>query len=449
MLKKIDARNRSSIGVHSHLVNEKASNDKRIKTEVVVIGAGPAGSTAAKVLADNGVRVLLIDKSSFPRDKPCGGGLTLKVLQRFPYTRDLIESYSSSGCFYASSLSCKSELHNDKPILAMILRKKFDEGLMKVAMKSGTCFLSGKTVVDIRKKKDKMIVILDDGGEIESQVVIGCDGVGSVVAKKTGLHSQRSNVDRGICIFDEYPMSKKTICQFFTEKKLVHIFVNLYGLKGYGWIFPKENCVNIGIGVYQLEGETNQDNGNLREVYENYIALLKENAIIPKDIKSKKLRGGILPVWPLEKTYGVGVLLCGDAAGLINPVSGEGIYFAMVSGEIAAKVTIKALKKGDTSEQFLSIYQKRWKQDFGRYLKYQAHAVKYWGRKTDRFIRRFNHDKKLSDLCLSILIGQVSIGQVRWKLLRRYLFVSIRDYFVDLCYKINVGLYPWKKMEKI
>ena len=76
MLKKTDERGTLILGAHSHLVNEKASNDERIKTEVVVIGAGPAGSTAAKVFADNGVRVLLIDKSSFPRDKPCGGGLT-------------------------------------------------------------------------------------------------------------------------------------------------------------------------------------------------------------------------------------------------------------------------------------------------------------------------------------------------------------------------------------
>jgi len=397
--------------------------------DVVVVGAGPAGSTAAKVLAEHGVRVLVVDKCIFPREKPCGGGLTLKVIQRFPYVKDMVASYSFGGYVYESSLTHQAELHDTKPVLAMIQRKSFDEGLLNIAKKSGAYFQGGHSVVDIKKQKETMRVLFDDGSEVVTQIVVGCDGVSSVVAKKTGLYSQYDTWGRGICIFDEYPMDTNTVHEFFTDKKLLYLFVNLYGLKGYGWIFPKNNCVNIGIGIYQSKQDIHQDAINLRKVYEHFITLLKNKNIIPNDLKSEKVHGGILPVWPMEKTYSDGVLLCGDAAGFINPVSGEGIYYAMSSGEIAAKVAIHALTCGDTHEHILSLYENQWKQDFGRDLRTQAHAVKYWGKKLDRFIRLLHRDKKLCALCLSVLMGKVNISQVKLKLLRRYLYVSLKQYF--------------------
>ena len=104
-----------------------------MKFDVTVVGAGPAGSTTAKFLAEKGVKVLLIDKDRFPRDKPCGGGIPLRTLKRFRYLKeedDLIDSYSYGGYAYSPSLKYRVELQKNEPPLAMVIRKKFDHGFI-------------------------------------------------------------------------------------------------------------------------------------------------------------------------------------------------------------------------------------------------------------------------------------------------------------------------------
>ena len=121
-----------------------------MKYDVVIVGAGPSGSTSAKCLAEKGVKVLLIDKEKFPRDKPCGGGLPTKVLNRFPYVLDLIDSISYGSITYSASLKYRLKIQRDKPLIATILRKNFDNGLVKIAVAKGVDFLDEKTVTDIK-----------------------------------------------------------------------------------------------------------------------------------------------------------------------------------------------------------------------------------------------------------------------------------------------------------
>jgi len=396
---------------------------------VTVVGAGPAGSTAAKFLSEKGVKVLLIDKSKFPRSKPCGGGLPIRVLNRFKYVKDkgLIESYSYGGFAHSSSLKYNVELQRNEPIVAMILRKKFDYELVKLAIESGSVFIDEKSAKDIKILKDKARILLNDGTNVESQIVIGADGVWSNIAKKSGLNQSRKNV--GICLFQEYPMSSKTLDRFFGEKRLCHIHMKLQGIAGYGWVFPKKQHLNIGIG--EFESLTNKSRGktNLKEVYKNYIQLLKETKIIPDDLKIGRIKGAALPLRPLSKTYTDRCLLCGDAAGLINPVSGEGTYYAMSSGEIAARTIADALEAGETDERFLSMYQKIWKNDFGKDIKLLLRSAKQWTKETEKFVELASRDEKLADMALGILHGRLSIHEYRWKLIRRYLYVYFKELF--------------------
>ena len=370
-----------------------------------------------------------MDKEKFPRSKPCGGGLPIGVLNRFKYVKDegLIESYSFGGFLYPPSLKYKVELQGNEPIAAMILRKKFDYGLVKLAIDSGTTFMDGRVVEDIKILDDEAKTLLKDGTQIESQIVIGADGVWSTVAKKSGLNQNHKNI--GIALFEEYPMSSKTLDKFLGEKRLCHIHIKFQRIAGYGWVFPKKQHLNIGIG--ELQSRTNKPRGktNLKEVYKNYIQLLKQTKIIPDNLKIGRIKGAAMPLSPLSKTYTDRCLLCGDAAGLINPVSGEGIYYAMSSGEIAARVIADALEAGETSERFLSMYQKIWKNDFGKDIKLLLRFTKQWTKESEKFVELASKDEKLTDMTLGIIHGKISIREYRWKLIRRYLYVYFKELF--------------------
>ena len=130
--------------------------------EVVIVGAGPAGSTTAKYLSERGISVALIDKDKFPRTKACGGGVPVRLLKDFSYIEDLIDSYSYTGWVYSSSSKSKVQLQRKNPTIAMVVREKFDHDLVKLAVARGTTFVDGKTVADIAISKDKTTVFLDD-----------------------------------------------------------------------------------------------------------------------------------------------------------------------------------------------------------------------------------------------------------------------------------------------
>ena len=399
-----------------------------MKHDVVIVGAGPAGSTAAKFLSEKGGDVLLLDKSKFPRDKPCGGGIPIRVFKRFPYIdKDCIESYSYEAIAYSPSLKNKMELQRDEPLVAMILREKFDYELVKLAIDSGSNFTDGKSVVDIKVLDDKVKIFLDDGTVFESEIVIGADGVWSNITKKTGLRKNLKNIC--MCVFEEYNLGSKTIDRFLGEKRTCYIHMNVNNTAGYGWVFPKKEHVNIGVTEFQHTIDTQKKKENIKDIYKSYIKILKEKKIIPDNLKIGKTRGAALPTHPLEKTYSDRLIICGDAAGFANPISGEGIYHAMRSGEIAAEVVRKALEKKDTSERFLSRYQRIWYKDFGKDLRLLYQTSMLWGKQNQKLIDTLCNDKKLGEYAVDAIIGRINARKCRRKMIRRFSYLKIRDRF--------------------
>jgi len=395
--------------------------------DVIVVGAGPAGSTAAKNLAEKGIKVLLLDKTTFPRDKPCGGGLPTRVQKRFPYIESLLDSVSYGTAMYSSSLRYKCELIREKPFLEMVLRKDFDHGLLSLAQKAGATFLGGKSVVDVVVQKDKVSVMLEDGQTMETQMVIGSDGMHSIVAEKTNLSKKLEVLC--VCLMQEQPLSSKQLTTFFTKKRLIYLFIKAHGIAGYAWVFPKKNCVNIGIGEFQSAISKARPKIPLKETYEKFISTLKEKKLLPADFPVENLKGATLPIFPLENTCGDRVLLCGDAAGFINPITGEGIYYAMVSGKIASDVIAEGLKSHDLSYRFLSRYQTLWDIDFGKDLKALGRFNNQWGKDSERIIRMMMRDKKFARLIIGVTGGQISFRKYRTPLILRYVYLSLKNLF--------------------
>ncbi len=399
-----------------------------MKYDVTIVGGGPAGSTAAKFLAEKGYKTLLIDKSKFPRYKPCGGCIPIRLLNRFNYLKnaDLIESYSYGGYAYSPSLKYKLELIDSKPIVAMILRKKFDQGLPKIAKDSGTIINEGKKVIDIKIYKDIAKVILDNN-IIDTEIVIGADGVWSTVPKKIGLYNKRW---LSVCVLKEYRLDETTLDKYFGNNRCGHLFARFKNILGYGWIFPKKEHLNIGIGSIIKRGTNSNIKVNLLDYFKSYIDTLKKQKMVPSNLKTDKVKGGVLPIHPLEKTYSNRVILIGDAAGVISPITGEGIYYAMSSGEIAANVVSKALDIQDLKESFLSNYQINWKKDFGEDLELLSRYLKgNHIHSTEQYFKIASRDKKLTELLIRILTGQKSLKDNKWKIARRFIYRSIKSPF--------------------
>lgn len=397
--------------------------------DITIVGAGPGGTTAAIFLSDKGFKVLLIDKDKFPRDKPCGGGLPLHVLKRFEnlISEDMIESYSFGLTAYSPSLKYKTNYNSDEPFTSTVLRSKFDYGLVKKAIAHGTDFIDGKKVTNVKILSDKAVTTIDNNTKIDSKIIIGADGTWSIVAKKMGL--RKKNNPRGLSVYNEYKLDEKVMNEYFGESRIGYTHSKFQNLIGYGWVFPKKRHLNIGVGEIIYNPLTNKKTSNLKKYYERYLALLKKQKIVPETIKIGELKGGALPVYPLEKTYCDRIILVGDAGGFIDCFSGEGIYYAMASAEIAATTIEKALIKGDTSERALSHYEKSWKKDFGKDLKLTNWISKRQrtASMSEKNFRLINNDEKLKKMMMGMLTGNLSINKYKWKILRRYLYCMIKD----------------------
>src|SRR5262245_26454970 len=158
---------------------------------VIVVGAGPAGATAARALAQRGVPVRLLDRAAFPRNKPCGGGISLRALQRFPY---LEQALSRIVTHYLSRLYLEGPdghstiIESDGPAALMVRRLEFDALLVELAAKAGAEIVAGADIVRAREEHDRIVLTARDGRLFSGSVVIAADGVHSIVARRLGLN---------------------------------------------------------------------------------------------------------------------------------------------------------------------------------------------------------------------------------------------------------------------
>jgi geranylgeranyl reductase family protein len=395
-----------------------------MRYDVVVVGAGPAGATAAKYLAEQHLQVLLLEKETLPRNKPCGGVIPLKILKMFPYldNQDVITSYSYGGSIYYGSFRHPLTVHLEQPCASIVIRSEFDHRLVQMAVASGAILHEGTTATDISMDDEKATITLNDGSMIEAAIVIGADGVWSTVAKKTGLDATREPVC--LCVHEEYPLDRDRFASYVDDRNFFTIIFCFEGIEGYGWVFPKKSHINIGIGAFAYTKEASFQKRNFKDLYKRYITALTTNGILPKDYRIGNLRGAALPSHPLQKAYSDRVLLVGDAAGLLNPITGGGIYYAMTSGMLAASVAAQAIRRGDTSARFLSKYEDLfWSHSSGKELRLMIRLRKRWGDRIEQFFTVVSSDKRLMELAVKFVTGEIDTKTIRRSLILRFAYV--------------------------
>ncbi len=331
--------------------------------DAIIVGAGPAGAIAAMYLAKAGKNILLIDKAAFPRDKICGdaqGRKAAAILKEL----GIYEGYTKlpGQKIYGIVISSPNgkvvdlDVEDRKNPAPGYCHKRqiFDNYLFESATKTFKVKFRVFNVMDVLVENGAVAGLVGKNENsqdetLRAKLVLGCDGANSIVARKFGLNKNPSEH------FIVATRGYYTGVTGLNDRIEIHMIKDL--IPGYFWVFPLENGeANVGLGM--IVKDKVEKSVNLVEAQNKVIA---ENPLFKERFKNSKLQGQIL-AWNLpvasyhKKCYGNGFLLLGDAASLIDPLSGEGVGNAMISGRVAAQVVAEALQKNDFSENFLKKY---------------------------------------------------------------------------------------------
>jgi len=337
--------------------------------DVIVVGAGPAGSTAAKLLADRGYSTLLIDRSNFPRHKTCASWINRLAFERFAYLQnslsELIENPFYGVAFYDRAVEREAHYVESRPSGYLSLRSKFDDGLRRIAMHAGARFMGGSAVADLVEERDCVRVRLEGGRQITGRVLIGADGASSRVAVRAGLRKRWSPGDYVLCANTDVPFPPERISAFYGERFPFKVFLEFSGIQGYGWVFPKRRHICIGIGALLRDGRS------IRPLFGEFVRALRAKKQLPEDLPEEKIYFDLDPVGGVYRVPALArgrVMLIGDAAGFVSGSTGEGIFPAMVSAEVAVDVIHQALKDSSPAA-VLETYNAKWRGELGDYVK--------------------------------------------------------------------------------
>lgn len=394
--------------------------------DVVVVGGGPAGATAADDLARAGVKVLLLDRAG--RAKPCGGAIPPRLMRDFEIPESLLVARAT-----AARMVSPSDRRVDMPIengyIGMVDRDSFDEWLRARAAMHGAFRQSGQ-FEQITRDDDGMAIVhfrLRDpdrtAGEpgavhrVRTRAVVGADGARSEVARQT-----IPGADRGACVFAYHEIVRVpeappagyegSRCEVHYRGSLSPDF--------YGWVFPHGTTVSIGSGSADRGFSLRSAVGELRRSASLAGAetLRREGAPIPMKA---------LPRWD----NGRDVVLAGDAAGVVAPASGEGIYYAMASGRLAADAVRELLASGDA--RALKGARRRFMRCHGRVFWVLGVMQHFWyssDRRRERFVG-ICRDRDVQQLTFEAYMNK--------ELVRRRPLAHVRIFFKDMAHLLGLA----------
>ncbi len=306
--------------------------------DLIIVGGGPAGASCARRAALHGLDVVLLEKSVHPRDKLCGGGLTPRIKDLVDFDISAVIERDIYAVRLISPSGRRPYLKRDTQAGYTVKRTKFDHLLLKKAEEADARVEQGTEVVAIEQLQSG-IRVLTKGDSYRAPLLVAADGVNGIVARSLGIRRRWPSDRVGLCIAADVPVDSSEIERIMSvseEEDCMPIEIFFGPVEwGYAWCFPKRDELSIGIGCRM------DRMSNLKESWRNFVSMLERTRGIQIDPDSRKAFR--VPIGGCEKrVLGRRTMLIGDAAGLVSPITGEGIYYAIESGLIAADVAKEA-----------------------------------------------------------------------------------------------------------
>jgi geranylgeranyl reductase family protein len=353
--------------------------------DVIIAGGGPAGSIAAEKAARCGLDALMLEKATYPRSKICGGGVSQKALDVIGgIDKELIEREAFGARIFLPDYRNFEGMLDDR-VAVMTRRENLDHWLSRRAGDAGAVVQEGEAVKDVLFNKD-CVEVVTSKNRYRSRMIIGSDGVNSTVARKSGIRTRWGD-NIGLCLEAEVELGETGVEECVGDRLVEFYFI---GDWGYGWIFPKRDRISIGIGgfIRRLRDPKGLFSRFVRDVS------IRKNIYIEGRIT--RINSYRIPAGGFDRRiHSERVLLTGDAAGFVDPFLGEGIYYAVKSGEIAAGVAACAVESGDFSERFLQEYVARCEKEFNYDLKSALKFANFAYGHRDLFLKALWRDKRL------------------------------------------------------
>ncbi len=386
--------------------------------DIIVVGGGPAGSSAAHRAAELGFKVVCIEKSKMPRDKPCGGGLSRTAFSVLSGFESSFDSYSAGEKFFGP-LNEKIEPEGLQSG-AFVIRSTFDHHLLLAAQKAGAEIKEEERVNDIRILQDS-VKVNTDKSEYEGRVLFGADGVNSVVAKRSGLKSKWKPEEVALVYVNETEVGEGVMDKFYTPHRKVIFHLAFSDTVGYGWIFPKKRHVNVGFGGIMAITQ------GVKEKFQRYVKKCQAEGLLP-EIDPANTTAYLIPVCgPLHRVYLNRILLLGDAGGFVNPTNGEGIHYAIRTGIAAAETVAGIIKEEDYRPQRFKVYQDRCMKEFGKDLRWLKIGHKFFLKRVSRLLDYSQRDLEFGKLFFNLMVS--SDLTHKWVLIRMYLSLRMKEIF--------------------
>lgn len=326
--------------------------------DVIVVGGGPAGATAARALAQAGVKVLLLEKARFPRHKPCGGSLSPKVLSLGVDFSEVVEDVIIEAIFTTPG-EAPIRYRAESPLAYVVQRERFDQLLLTRAEEAGVRVLFGHRVLRAQEVSAGAEVISEQG-IFQAPILVGADGARGSVAYS--FRPFPSRIALGMDARISVPHAAR-------EAWRGRVLIDFGAIPfGYAWVFPKADALST--GVLGAKQKVRALSGHLGRFLERQGPLIGPRKVTGWPIP--------FPAWSLDPVGSSRVLLVGDAAGLVDPLTGEGIYYAVRSGLLAATAILEG--GAQVAERYRRLVRDTFERDFrcAAILAGVVHRVPTW-----------------------------------------------------------------------